>query len=121
MTEYDEFKRLAIETAKAEDFKREQDAELRNVQEDEEAFAQLKTTLPLLTRCESHFGLCGYQFSRRVTGWDSQGRLTYSLQSGLSDVTVYDEASFGRFLNDIEYQRTKSFRAPKGFWASLFS
>lgn len=113
----DEFKRRALEAAKAEDTKRDQKISARRLQLAQETYAQLKDKLPLLTHFEGVFTMCGYVFRAEVSA-TSVGNVNHGLISDLSYVRVYDEVSFGRFLNEVERQNAQPARKP--FWPSLF-
>lgn len=114
----EEFTRRALEAVKAEDAKREKEMRDHQLKCAKEGYAYLKGKLPLLRSVEGIFTMCGYVF--RVGAYaNCLGHVHYDLISDISYVSVYDEASFGRFLNDVESRKGKS--VTKGFWASLFS
>lgn len=115
----DEFKRRAIEAAKIDNAKREKEVRDRKLKQATEAYSQLRVKLPLLNHVEGVFTMCGYVFRTEWVGMTSDGRSDYILISDLSYIHVYDEVSFGRFLNEVESKKAKP--VPKGFWARLFS
>jgi len=121
MTECDQLKQRALEAARKEDADREASYQESLTRQDNEAYAQLKKALPLLTRDRKGLEMCGYRFTSTMMGWTSDGQYAHALQpvGGWYGDFIYDEASFGRFL--LREERDKAKPKSTGFWANLFS